>query len=247
VKARQRARRGVLIVSFVLYPLTFFILSPDLLLFGASERVVAGDILFFSGLFLLSIVFGRLFCGWACPAGALQELCFAASDKPPNPRLDKVKMIVFVPWLGFFAFLLVASGGPERVDFLYERAFGVPVAGAVERAMYFMTVAIVLVLSLAGGKRGLCHVLCWVSPFMIIGKKLRDLAGLRGLVMKADAGACSRCGACSRACPMSLDVAALVPSGTIAESECVLCGSCADACPRNAIRFGLGRRPPRAG
>jgi ferredoxin-type protein NapH len=240
VKPRQRVRKGILLVSLILYPLTFYVLSPDLLLFGASERVVAGDIVFFAGLFLASIAFGRLFCGWICPAGAVQEACFAVNDRPANRRLDKVKMIVFVPWIGFFAFLLVAAGGPERVDFLYAKAFGIPLAGTVERAMYFMTVALVLVLSLVGGKRGLCHILCWVSPFMILGKRLRDLAGLPGLVLKADPAACSRCGACSRACPMSLDVAALVPTALIAESECILCGSCADSCPKSAIRFGFG-------
>lgn len=245
MKTRQRFRKGILLVSFVLYPLTFFILSPDLLLFGASERVVAGDIVFFAGLFLVSIAFGRLFCGWICPAGALQEACIAVNDRPASRRLDKVKMIVFVPWIGSFVFLLVAAGGPERVDFLYAKAFGVPLAGAVERVMYIMTAAIVLLLSLVGGKRGLCHILCWVSPFMILGKRLRDMAGLPGLVLKADPAACSRCGACARACPMSLDVEALVPTALIAEDECILCGSCADSCPRSAIRFGFGRRPRR--
>jgi ferredoxin-type protein NapH len=241
MKHRQRTRKAILILSFLAYPITFFILSPDLLLFGAAEGVVAGDIVFFIGLFFLSIAFGRLFCGWICPAGALQEICFAVNDKPVDKRLDKVKWIASVPWIAFFAYLFFAAGGIKGIDLSYAKAFGVPLVGAVERAMYFMTAGIVVCLALVAGKRGFCHALCWVSPFMIAGTWLREKARLPGLALAADPGTCSACGACVRACPMSLEVRTLVASGAIRETECILCGSCVDACPKAAIRFRFGR------
>jgi Polyferredoxin len=248
MKIRQRIRKAILLASFIAYPLTFFALSPDLLLFGASERVVAGDVLFFAGLFLVALAFGRVFCGWICPAGALQELCFTISDRRPSRRLDTVKWILFVPWLASFIVIAVAAGGFESVDFLYSRAFGIPIAGAIEWSMYFGTVAIVLALALFAGKRGLCHALCWVSPFMIAATRLRERLRLPGLALRASPSSCTGCGACARACPMSLDLAGLVQAGAIRESECILCGSCVDACPSSAIRFGFSRaaQPGRA-
>lgn len=247
MKTRQKIRKAILLASFIAYHLTFFVLSPDLLLFGASERVVAGDALFFAGLFIVALAFGRIFCGWLCPAGALQESCFPIVDKRPKARLDKVKWFFFVPWIAAFAAIAAAAGGFEAVDFLYARAFGIPIAGAIEMSMYFGTVAIVLALALLAGKRGLCHALCWVSPFMIAATRLRERARLPGLALKADPSSCSGCGSCSRACPMSLDVASLARSGAIREGECILCGSCADACPSAAIGFAFSRAAPREG
>jgi polyferredoxin len=92
---------------FILYPITFFIMSPDLLMFGAAERIMAGDIMFFGFLFILSFFAGRLYCGWACPAGALQDFCMDINRKPANNKLNWIKWIQFIPWISFFIFLVV--------------------------------------------------------------------------------------------------------------------------------------------
>ena len=44
---RQKIRKLTLLGSFILFPLTYFMLSPELLIFGAAEGVLAGDAIFF--------------------------------------------------------------------------------------------------------------------------------------------------------------------------------------------------------
>ena len=80
-------------------------MSPDLLMFGASERIMAGDIMFFGFLFILSFFVGRLFCGWICPAGALQDFCFDINKKPANNKLNWIKMATVYSMDNIFYFL----------------------------------------------------------------------------------------------------------------------------------------------
>jgi polyferredoxin len=240
MKIRQNIRKFLLLVSLILYPITFFMMSPDLLLFGASEGVMAGDVIFFGGLFIFALFGGRLFCGWVCPAGALQEFAFGINGKPVNQRLNWIKFVPLIPWLGFFLFLFFGvGGGLKQVDFFYKRAFGIPIAGITEWIMYFMTVAIVFILALATGKRGFCHYLCWVSPFMIIGGGIRDLLQLPAIRLKTSPELCNNCGLCSRSCPMSLPIVDWVKQGEIRHSECLLCASCIDSCPKGVIQYAV--------
>lgn len=239
MKKRQTIRKVLLLISFILYPITFLIFSPDMLLFGASKGIVAGDVVFFCGLFLISLIGGRLFCGWICPSGGLQEFSSYINDKPVNNRWNWIKMAIFIPWFGCFLFLAIGAGGFKQLDFFYNRAFDTPVVGIVEWIMYLMTVAFILILTLATGKRGFCHYLCWISPFMIIGGAIRARLKLPALHLRTSPESCNSCGQCARKCPMSLPVDTLVKTGVINHSECILCGSCVDTCPKGTIRFAL--------
>jgi ferredoxin-type protein NapH len=240
MKKRQNRRKILLSVSFILYPITFFIMSPDLLLFGASERIAAGDVMFFGFLFAASFVFGRLFCGWICPAGALQDVCSGINAKPAMNKYNWIKMALFIPWISFFIFLVICFGGIIRADFFYKRAFGIPIAGMTEWVMYFMTVAIVFIMAILCGKRGFCHYLCWVSPFMIIAGRLGASLRIPSLRLITKPELCDSCGVCSRLCPMSLPVAEMIKNGEIRHPECTLCASCIDSCPNGVITYGFG-------
>jgi len=239
MKKRQNIRKLLLLISFILYPITFFIMSPDLLMFGASERIMAGDVMLFGFLFIFSFFFGRLFCGWVCPAGALQDFCIDINKKPANNKFNWIKWLQFIPWIAFFIFLVIYAGGFKQADFFYKRALGVSMAGLGEWVMYFSTVAIVLFIAVLTGKRGLCHYLCWVSPFMIIGGKIRNLLWIPSLRLITNPDLCNSCGLCSRKCPMSLPLDELVKNGQIYHSECTLCASCIDSCTKGAIKFAF--------
>jgi ferredoxin-type protein NapH len=239
MKKRQNIRKLLMLVSFIFYPITFFIMSPDLLLFGASEGVMAGDVMFFGFLFIVSFIIGRLFCGWICPAGALQDYCFDINTKPARNTLNWIKFLQFIPWILLFMYLVIDVGGFKKIDFFYKRAFGVSMIGLGEWVMYLGTVAIVFSMAVLCGKRGLCHYLCWVSPFMILGGKIRDFLRIPSLRLITQPDLCNSCGLCSRLCPMSLPLNELIKTGEIGHSECTLCATCVDSCSKDAIKFGF--------
>ena len=70
---RQRVRKGLLLVSFLLFPATLYWFSPALVLESAALGIAAGSLFVFGGLLVGSVFFGRAFCGWACPGAGVNE------------------------------------------------------------------------------------------------------------------------------------------------------------------------------
>lgn len=70
---RQRIRRGVILVSFIIFPIIMNYFSPYVIIDGASQGIVNGSFVVFGLMFLSALFLGRAWCGWGCPAGGLQE------------------------------------------------------------------------------------------------------------------------------------------------------------------------------
>lgn len=110
--------------------------------------------------------------------------------------------------------------------------------------IYFRVVAIFIILAWAAGRRAGCHYICWMAPFMILGWKIRNVFKWPSLRLKADSEKCIDCRRCTKNCPMSLKVNAMVQAGEMENSECILYGSCVDRCPESVITysFSAGRQ-----
>jgi polyferredoxin len=76
-----------------------------------------------------------------------------------------------------------------------------------------------------------------MAPFLILGRKVRNLFPWPALRLEANEDACIDCKTCTRECPMSLDVNAIVHAKTMESSECILCGTCVDNCCKDVIRY----------
>jgi polyferredoxin len=243
---RQRTRKALLILSFLLFPITMNYLSPYVIIDGASQGIVNGSLVVFGLLFLSSLVLGRLWCGWACPAGGMAEMCFPVNDRPVNlKKADWIKWAIWVPWVGIILASSVMAGGYKTVDLLLHTQNGISVAGSPDRPIlfayiiYYVVVGLFVGLSMLAGRRAGCHSICWMAPFMILGRKLRSTAAWPSLRLQADPARCSDCKTCTTNCPMSLDVNGMVHTGRMEHSECILCGSCVDNCARQAIVYSF--------
>ena len=105
--------------------------------------------------------------------------------------------------------------------------------------IYYIILALFVGLSLVAGRRAGCHYLCWMAPFMIIGRKIRKIGRWPSLRLKAEVDNCTDCKRCSRTCEMSLDMDQMVKRGDMENSECILCGSCIDVCPGGVISYSF--------
>ena len=242
VKARQKLRKGLIIGVFLAFPIIIYYFSPDLALEGAAQGILAGSAVVFALQFLSSLFLGRAFCGWACPVGGLQEIAANFCERPVRrKRVRWIKYVIWVPWLAFFVFLILRAGGIQQVRMALRTQAGISVTDVHSLLIYLIVVAIFVLLSATIGRRAGCHTLCWMAPFMVIGRKLRNLLAWPSLRLRAAKEDCAQCGKCTRSCTMSIEVMDLVQNGRLETQDCILCGSCVDACPNTVIRFSFSR------
>lgn len=238
---RQRIRQGLLILSLLSFPVIMNYLSPYVIIDGASQGIINGSFIIFGLMFLSSLFVGRLWCGWACPAGGLAEVCLVVNDKRVKGRkIDWIKWAIWVPWLGIIAWAAISTGGYSQVNFLHLTETGISVVHPYSYIIYYTVLGTFMALAVFAGRRAGCHTICWMAPFMILGRWLRGLFRWPSLRLKATPETCINCKKCTHACPMSLDVNAMVQADQMENHECILCGSCVDTCPQKTIRYSFG-------
>jgi len=235
---RQRVRLALVILSFLLYPVTFAYISCPIITEAAGLGIVSGGLVVFILLFLGSLVLARLWCGWLCPSAGLQELMRIFSDpRLRTTRLDWLKYLVFLGIFGGIGYATWSAGGLSGIDLFYRTESGISILAAGGVAAFLGPVIIILAFTFVFGRRGFCHTFCPIAPMLMIGRNIRNLFRWPALQLAADSGRCIDCGACSAGCPMSLDVNTMVKQGRMEQAECILCGECADICPQGAVRY----------
>lgn len=238
---RQKVRKAIGIISFLLFPITLYYFSPYLIILGAMKGIITGSFIVFTAMFILSLFFGRGFCGWLCPGGGLQECMILANDKKAKGgKLNWIKFAIWLPWV-ITIISLLAIGGIKEIDFFYHTNNGISVTNPFSYIIFYSVVFLIVIMSLTSGKRSFCHYVCWMAPFMILGTKIKQLFRYPSINLKADKSKCIGCKQCNKKCPMSLEVEAMVSKNSMINSECILCGECIDICPKSVIKYSKRR------
>lgn len=235
---RQKTRRILLYVSLFLFPVTMNFLSPYVSIDGAFAGVLSGSAILFVLLFFSGLFFGRAWCGWLCPAGGLGEICQTVNPKPVNAkRLRIVRYSIFAVWFGVLVTGFVLAGGIKGLDPLRLTERYVSVDEPLKYIMYYLVLGLLFLLDLTLGRRGACHAVCWMSPFLSAGMALGRLLHLPQMRIRAKQESCIDCKKCNTKCPMSIDVNAAVKTGSVKSYDCILCGECVSTCPKGVLSY----------
>ena len=266
---RQRIRKTILIISFLLFPITAWYFSPYIIIQAASEHIMNGSFIVFVSMFVLSMFLGRVWCGYLCPAGGLQECLQLCNPNPAKQgRRDKIKYVIWSVWIIAIIVTFILGKNEVTINPFYMMDHGISVSSIYNYVIYYGVLAILVLPSLIHGRRSTCHYLCWMAPFMVIGSKIGRILHFPQLHIEADREACISCGLCNKACPMGLDVKSLVAkkkfpckvsdknvekvseeTGRNPETapichtgkclECIQCGACVDACPKKVLKYKI--------
>ena len=236
--------------------LIFFIAAPSLfstafagvksifLAIGGQQTVTWNSFLNITALLLIiTILFGRHFCGYACAFGslgdALYELtafirakCFGKKKKHGYPekwvhRLQKVKYVIL-------AFLLLScmTGFYSKLQGMSPwDVFSMVTAGKLPKTAYLVgTVLLILIMvGMCTQERFFCQFLCPMGAVFAI------MPIIPGALFKRNRPNCApKCTLCKKRCPAHLDI----DGDTSHSGECICCHACTAACPRQNIHMG---------
>ena len=195
---------------------------------------------------------GRAVCGWACPIGLLQRATgkvarrlkkYQVFNRIPTKKIDKylkyakyfvlIGLVILTSWLiGFMLTDICPIGfltGTIPTLLLYPGKFVPNTFFSISLIIFILFFILIFTV-----ERGWCRYFCPIGALLAPFNKISYLHVSRVEEEKFDKE-CIKCDACSKICPMGIDVTKL-----FRDPECILCGKCITACPKNLIEFRRG-------
>ncbi|WP_102398743.1 4Fe-4S binding protein [Haloimpatiens massiliensis] len=196
------------------------------------KRIAPSSLIILICLIVLTILLGRIFCGYICPLGTIQTLINKLGRKlkikqiKVNEKMDKIlrysKYVVLVvvlfttykagelilrpldPWA---TFMHLGSGSEIFSEFLI---------GFIILMLIFMSSLFI--------ERAWCRYFCPLGAFLAI------ISPLRIFKVKRNPQTCVNCKKCTKNCPMGIEISNCNATDSM---ECISCGECLAVCPKS--------------
>ncbi len=172
-------------------------------------------------------LFGRAFCGWACPGGFVNQMLGLAAPLKLRVRHAVTGLMPYFKYLGLALALYIwlIWGQPREAVPLRVGEFFSSVALTFNHAnlIWLIRTGVVLGFLLSG----LLFANAWCRFVCPTGGVLETLKGV-SLFKVTKTEACNDCNRCLKKCEMGTRPA---------ESNCTNCCDCLSACPQDAIQI----------
>lgn len=184
-----------------------------------------------AGWIVLAILFGRAFCGWACPGGLLSRALATLRQRKTEMPLENSRLLSHGKYLTLGVLLILFFGMsqpradvPIRVGQFFESIWLTWVhASDLWKVRVFVVIGAFLL--------GIFVSAFWCR-FLCPGGGVLELVKRFSIFKVYKTGECDNCDACRRKCYMRTR-----PE----EENCTNCGDCIPSCPRQCIT--IGRKP----
>ncbi len=180
-------------------------------------------------------IFGRLWCGYVCPAGFIQDIMTIIRQKLRIPHIGVSQQLKpFITILKWYAVFYIIFNDLCKV--CPVQYFTVPVGGYTSGGTsgWIYTWSLLTVIFCTLSDRAGCR----ICPIGALTGIFNKISGAR---IKKCGSACTHCRACLEACPM--DIQAIYEDREhedVTFSECLYCMKCIEVCPeKGALRFEL--------
>lgn len=198
-------------------------------------------------LFLFTSLFGRLWCGWACPQTVYTEL-FDSIGRLVSPRYGKAsqrmweKIVLYITWLALslfltFHFMAYFVGARQMLGDIATNGYAT--LTLFSWPWFFLSITGLVYFDLAYFRHNFCVYLCPYARFQSVmldedsiviaydkhrGEPRRLKKIKKGAREEEDWGDCTGCRKCVQVCPTGIDIR----DGL--QVACINCTHCIDAC-----------------
>jgi tetratricopeptide (TPR) repeat protein/ferredoxin len=259
--SRWRARVLIAVHAIVAAHVTHYLVArrtvspvePSEAMYTLELGQVNAGFVFLAVALLLTLIFGRLFCGWGCHLVALQDLCgWIMKRMGIRPRPFRSRLLVWVPlalalymfvWPSFERVVLQAGPVvPPLSNHFVTTSFWKTFPGPAIAVLTLVTCGFAAVYFL--GAKGFCTYGCPYGGLFALADRFAP-----GAIVVNDS--CEQCGHCTATCTSNVLVHEEVRLyGRVVDPGCMKCMDCVSVCPKNALRYAFTtpsvlRRAPR--
>jgi NAD-dependent dihydropyrimidine dehydrogenase PreA subunit len=174
-----------------------------------------------------TLFWGRLFCGWICPMGAVQQLLHRRdmAIKVPVWLHNILKYFRYLVLFGLvIAVVLTGTAVFAQID-PFKSLFNLEIS-LVPTTLLVLTIVASLFIFVPW-----CRYACPMGAFLSLLTRF-SLFRLRFTET------CKNCGACAKAYCSSKAISVSEITPVISDTECMRCGDCLSRCPKDSIVFG---------
>jgi len=197
------------------------------------QRIYASSFILLGIIIVLTVIFGRVFCSFLCPLGAIQEwirglgrMLGIRKDLELPAQLDRyaryLKYVVLAV-IVYFSYtagdLVFRAYDPFNALMHLGEEFDAKIVG-------YSILGILLVVSLFS-KNIWCRYFCPLGAFLGIIRKISPFR------IKRNETSCIGCGKCDTICPAGLDISTVKE---VNSADCISCLGCVKNCPNSSLK-----------
>ena len=200
----------------------------NLVLAGLGTEVPWQSMVWFLGLIPVTFLFGRVYCGWICHLGALQEFIFlpAKIKLLQGTKAQKIMRFIRIVFLvALIIQLFVTRTNIFKHYDPFKTAFNLIATNTLSWILFGLTM-----ISSVFIYRPFCKTVCPVG--LILGWVNK----IPGASVIGNNGSCTGCKTCDNQCRIRA-ITRDDKFSKLDNQECIACGECIGGCNKSALRF----------
>ena len=199
-------------------------------------------IVFFACFFIPLFLFGKLFCGFICPMGFVQDVLHVSRQALGVQGVTLTQKLYerlsIIKWTAVMLFLGMGFAGLDFCNICPAVTLS-PAFSGFKTTIYISGFVMLFVLVASFFKS---RFFCNICPLGLVMGLFHRFTLVR---LKKDCTACTECGACYNACPMGIkSIYTEREKVNVTDTNCLMCGECIRNCPEdNALKITLAGIP----
>lgn len=204
------------------------------------NRILLSSFILLAIILVFTIFFGRVFCGYFCPLGALQEMIRWIGRKIGIKKDLELPVIVdkYARYLKYVILIIIVVLSYRLGDLVFRNYDPynalMHLGNEWEEKVYGYSILIILLVTSLFTKSFWCRYFCPLGAALGVTKKFSFFR------LKRDKNTCISCDHCNYVCPAGLDVA---NSNSVKSADCISCLNCVSTCPKKSLEVSIfGRK-----